>query len=418
MSVSNVAPNATPQRVPTLTRANLILAALLLVQIAIAAWVLWPRGQATSPGEPLVGALTADQVTSLTISDDADRSVSLERVDGTWTLAGTDGYPANSVKISTTLASLLDITTDRLVTRTPGSHSRLQVGDDSFMRKVDLGTGAGTTTLYLGSSAGASATHVRLAGSDPVYLSGGLNTWELETSPVNWIDVTYFSTPVESIQSVKLENANGVFNFVRDAANEWTLADLAPGEPIAPANISTMISRIATLNLHTVLGKSEDPAYGLASPLATLTVAYTDEGGAAQTATLVVGAKDEATNTYYLKSSTSDYYVRLAAFTGDEFVNAQRSSFMRQDEAGETPPVDAGAAITPTAGVTGTGEITATSEITAADEVTATAPVTVDAGIAPTATVPVTSTEAITAGDAITASTSVTTSTAITPAGD
>jgi hypothetical protein len=384
-----------------LTRANLIMGALLLVQIALAAFVLWPRGETVSPGTPIFGDITPDDVTTITITDDADRTVTLERLEGNWTLAGTDGYPANSTKISTTLASLLDITTDRLVTRTPGSHSRLQVGDDSFMRKVDLGTREGTTTVYLGSSAGASATHVRLAGSDPVYLSGGINTWEMETSGVNWIDVTYFSTPEDSIQAVTLENANGTFDFVRDAATSaWTLADLAPDEPLAPANIATLISRIATLNLHTVLGQTEDPAYGLSSPLATLTVNYTDEAGTAQTATLVIGAKDEETNTYTLKSSTSEYYVRMAAFTGDEFVNADRAKFMVQPAAGETPAetpaVNAGAVITPGVEVTGTAAITATAPVTSA------------AGRAPTATTALTDTEAVTVTAPVTATEAVT----------
>src|SRR5690606_14269872 len=130
------------------------------------------------------------------------------------------------------------------------------------------------------------------------------------------------------------------FTFVHDDENpeEWTLADAAADEPIASANINTLIDRIATLNLHTVLGKSESPEYGLADPLATLTVttsaAVTETTGAeARTTTLLVGAKDDETNTYYLKPSGSEFYVRMAAFTGNEFVNKQRSDFMLQGDA-------------------------------------------------------------------------------------
>ncbi len=157
--------------------------------------------------------------------------------------------------------------------------------------------------------------------------------------------MTYYKVPIEQIHEVTLENANGTFTFIPNGTipngADWTLADAAEGEPIAPANISTLIDRLATLNLHTVLGKSESPDYGLATPLATLTVSTVVTGtgttsdtvaAETKTTTFVVGAKDDETNTYYFKSSDSEFYVRLAAFTGDEFVNKQRNDFMVQAE--------------------------------------------------------------------------------------
>jgi hypothetical protein len=146
-----------------------------------------------------------------------------------------------------------------------------------------------------------------------------------------------------------------------------------------------LLDRIATLNLHTVLGKSESPEYGLSEPLATLTVstsaALTETTGAEDgTTTLLVGAKDDETNTYILKSSGSEFYVRLAAFTGDEFVNKQRSDFMIQGDAetesapessagdgavAPTEPEDAASSV-----VTGTNELESGAPTTATDSLT------------------------------------------------
>jgi hypothetical protein len=403
LSVSNAAPSnlsATEAPTPTpISRANIILAVLLLAQLALVAYVFWPSRTTTSSGEPLLEDLTADAVTALTITDDSDRSVSFTRDDSGWTLANTDGYPANADKITETLTKLLSISTDRLVTRTPSSHSRLQVGDNDYLRKVVLTTANGEQTLYLGSSTGASATHVRAAGQDATYLTDAVATWELDTLTTPWIDVAYFKVPKEQIETVTLENANGIFTFVRkgeDNGEEWTLADAAADEQVSTANISTLIDRVATLNLHTVLGKSESPDYGLSTPLATITVTTlitatettTDtvaspEGNASvagkeETTTLLVGAKDEETDTYYLKSSGSEYYVRLAAFTGDEFVNKQRTDFLAQPEdaaAGNMPPsaslpitpsVESEAEPTPAASeaVTDTGTITNSETVT------------------------------------------------------
>ncbi|MCC6453784.1 MAG: DUF4340 domain-containing protein [Caldilineaceae bacterium] len=372
MSVSNAAPSVVSpaETARPISRTNLILLVILLAQVAVTAFVFWPRASATVTGTPLLAGVNADEVTALTITDDNDRSVSFTKTDGVWTLADTEGYPANSDKISQTLTKLVAMTADRLVTRTPGSHGRLQVADDDYLRKVDITTPSGVQTLYLGSSTGASATHVRAAGQDATYLTNEIATWELDTLPTTWINVAYFKVPKEKITEVTLQNANGTFTFVHDNENpeEWTLADATADEPIASANINTLIDRIATLNLHTVLGKSESPEYGLSEPLATLTVStsavLTETTGAeAGTTTLLVGAKDDETNTYILKSSGSEFYVRLAAFTGDEFVNKQRSDFMIQGDAATENAPENGA----TSVVTGTNELESGAAVTTTD---------------------------------------------------
>ena len=398
MSISNTTPSSlsTAETPTPISRANIVLAVLLLAQLALAAFVFWPNRTTTSSSEPLLAGLTVEDVTALTITDDTDRSVSFTRGDTGWTLANTDGYPARADKISETLTKLLEISTDRLVTRTPTSHSRLQVADGDYLRKIVLTTANGEQTLYLGSSTGASATHVRVAGQDATYLTDAVATWELDTLTTPWIDVAYFKVPKEQISTVTLENVNGTFTFVRNG-EEWTLADAAADEQVATANISTLIDRVATLNLHTVLGKSESPDYGLSAPLAKITVttlvtatetttdtAASPEGntsveGEEEITTLLVGAKDEETDTYYLKSSGSEYYVRMAAFTGDEFVNKQRTDFLMQPEdaaAEDVPPSDS-SPITPTDTVTGTGTtITNTEAITDTEAVTDTEDVT------------------------------------------
>jgi hypothetical protein len=377
LSVSNAAPSVVSpaETARPISRTNIILLVVLLAQLAVTAFIFWPRTSATVTGTPLLAGVNADEVTALTITDDNDRSVSLTKTDGIWTLADTEGYPANSDKISQTLTKLVAMTADRLVTRTPGSHGRLQVADDDYLRKVDITTPSGVQTLYLGSSAGASATHVRAAGQDATYLTNEIATWELDTLPTTWIDVAYFKVPKEKITEVTLQNANGTFTFVHDEANpeEWTLADATADEPIASANINTLIDRIATLNLHTVLGKSESPEYGLSESLATLTVttsaALTETTGAeAGTTTLLVGTKDDETNTYILKSSGSEFYVRLAAFTGDEFVNKQRSDFMIQGDAETENAPENGTNATTV--VTGTNELEGGAAVTTTDSQT------------------------------------------------
>jgi hypothetical protein len=204
---------------------------------------------------------------------------------------------------------------------------------------------------------------VRSASEDPTYLTGAIASWELDTSPATWMDVAYYTVPKEQLKGVTLKNAQGTFTMVPKAGTtDWTLADAKPGEPIAAANISTLLDRITTVNLDSVVGKTESPAFGLSNPLATLTITSTEAVTATgaptatnattpttpakiKTSTLLVGALDSASNAYYLKSSDSPYYVRLSSFTGDEFVKKARADFM--EKPGAAPTAEAGASQVP-----------------------------------------------------------------------
>ncbi|HXF64413.1 MAG TPA: DUF4340 domain-containing protein, partial [Caldilineaceae bacterium] len=160
---------ARARRLP-LNRLNLALAVVLVIQTALAVVVYWPR-TTSGGGEALLPDVTAEEVTSLRIADAEGNEVVLERGEEGWTLAGTDGYPANEEKINTSLDKLLALNGDRLVTQTAASHKQLQVAEDDFVRRITLNAGGDEYTLYLGSSAGAGATHLRLAGNDATYLT-------------------------------------------------------------------------------------------------------------------------------------------------------------------------------------------------------------------------------------------------------
>jgi hypothetical protein len=325
-------------------RFNVVLGVLLLVQIVLVAILYWPQPAAGGEAHPLLGDLTADAVTELTISDNTGTTVSLERDGDNWTLAGTDGYPAKAADITSLLDKLLAIKSDRLVATKTTSQDRLQVADDNYARKLDLTTDGGVYTLYFGSASGPAATHVRLAGDDNTYLTGAVDTWELDPAATKWIDVAYFNAATDDIEQVKLENSQGTLTFLRGEDGEWTLDDKAADEVIVTNNISTLISRISSIRLQTVLGQTERPDYGLADPQATIEVTAKDSDGNPVTTTFLVGAKDEADNAYYFKSSASPYYVLLGAYTGDEFANKQRSDYVTQPEEASTTPDAASAA--------------------------------------------------------------------------
>jgi len=250
-------------------------------------------------------------------------------------LPDAEDYPANASTITSLLDKVVGLTSDRLVTRTEASHQRLQVGKDNFVRRLTLELADGSAQiLYLGTTPQYTTTHFRVEGQDETYLTSALTSWEVSALPASWIQVGYLSVPVDSLLQVTLENAQGSLTFLPatavagedTAAREWTLADLNAGETADFAATRTLISQAASVAVNKPLGKTELPAYGMASPNAVVTLKTAD-----QVITLTIGAKTASGN-YVVKSSNSEYFVETTAYTIEKLVTSARADFIAQPE--------------------------------------------------------------------------------------
>jgi hypothetical protein len=311
-----------------MTRLRQILIAILVVQLALAAFLLWPRpAPAGAGGQPLLGEIKAADITSLAVRDDQGNSIKLAKVGGQWVLPEGGEYPADSTKITPLLDKLVALKGNRLVAQTPASHKRLQVADDAFQRRLDVSTSDGTTlTLFVGSSAGARASHARVAGRNEVYLVDNLVAWDLGADPASWVNPVYLSIPPADVSAVTLRNANGDLSLVKDAQGNWTMPGLAAGETLSTKDVESFVNAVTSVRLLRPLGKSEDPAYGLAQPAALVTI-LAKTGDQGKTYTLAVGAQDPDDKSYVVKSSESPYYVRVAEYTAQDWLQRTREGF-------------------------------------------------------------------------------------------
>lgn len=329
-----------------MSRFQKILAGLLFLQLVLTVAVFWPQQQAEAVDEPLLAAVATEDVTEVTITGAEGETVTLAREGDGWVLASRADYPALATNVDGLLEKLTDAQTGRLVTTTAASHDRLQIADDNFVRRIELALADGTThTLYLGSAANAQAAHVRRAGEDDVYLATGLTARDAGTAASNWIDTGYVSLPADTLTAVTVENDNGTFEFRKEDDGEWVYAGLAEGETYAPVTFNTILSRLGNLTLSEPLGTEAEAAYGLDQPLATVTVTI-ESDEATGTHTLLIGARDEDSDTYVVKSSAADYYVRVSGFNVQEMVELTHEDLLQSAEA------------TPEAGTNGAGEST------------------------------------------------------------
>jgi hypothetical protein len=314
-----------------MTRLQRILIGILVVQLALVAFVFWPRPSAQSAGKLLLSDIKAEEITSLTIRDGAGASIRLARqgADQDWVLPDAGDYPADATKITPILTQLAGLTTDRLVAQTASSHRQLQVAADAFQRRVELGTSGGAArTLFLGSPVGGQSSHVRVDGQNDVYVAGDVTPWQLGVDPAAWIDTAYIKVTPADVVGFTLGNANGQFNFSKDANGAWQMDGLAANEKLDSNQLNVAVNQLAALGMVRPLGTTESVDYGLAKPAALMTLKV-KAGDATRPLTLTVGAKDAVDNTYTVKSSDSPYFVKVAEDEVKDLVEKKREGFLQ-----------------------------------------------------------------------------------------
>lgn len=313
-----------------LSRGNQILAAVLIVQIILAAVVLWPRGTSEAAGgQPLFGEVEVGQIAAISITDSSGNQMLLaKRADG-WVMPDADDYPVKGDRVAEFLDVLVALKDDRLVTETAASQKRLKVADDTFERLIEFVTDDGTQhTLYLGTAPSYGVSHVRAAGRNDVYLVSKLTTSTATTTASSWLDTVYFSVPAEEITAVTIENGAGTLHFSKDEGGAWSLAEVPEGETADENTVGYLNTRVDDIRLMKPLGKVALPEYGIEPPKARVTIEHRDAEGKARTYNLTVGAQDPTDKTWVMKSSESPYFVRVSEYTAKDFVNWTVDDFL------------------------------------------------------------------------------------------
>ena len=310
-----------------MNRRNQILLGVLIVQLILVTVLLWPRTAVQSgSGDPLFTNL--DQIVAFAVYDAAGTEIELRKEGDTWVLPEAGNYPCQSDQVTTFLDKISELQEERVVTKTQTSHDRLKVSDTAFERKIIFKWPDNSIRiLYIGTSPSYQSVHVRADGQDQVYLATNLAATDAGAQAANWIDTTYFAVQADQIVQLTLVNANGTFTLGKDEAGAWVMAEL-PGQALNENNVTSLVNIIAALRMIKPLGKEEKPSYGLDTPNAVLTVQTQNEAGETQSYELRVGAKDEATQSYVMASSTSPYYVRVAEYTAANLVDRTYEDFM------------------------------------------------------------------------------------------
>jgi len=330
-----------------MNRLNLLLGALLLIQVLLLVVVVRPfhAGEAAVTDRvALLEDLRPDDVLEVRITDADGKTVDIEKSGGAWVLGDAGGYPVKAEKVTSLLDDLLALQGGRPVTRQAKNFAKLEVSETKFERKVELlGDGARPlATLYVGTSPNYNLHNVRREGRDAVYAVAGVSPWELATTRGPWVETQWLEIEPDEVTSLSLRHGDASFEIARGEDGGWRMT--VPEEvPVAKEKADSVVRGFASLYLTEPVGKGDDAAYGFDQPTAEVTlvvehkVAETSgdqgEGEAqaesepkagedevakteAETIRIVIGKKrGEEPADYYAKRSGSDFVVTLSSYT-------------------------------------------------------------------------------------------------------
>ncbi len=306
-----------------------ILSGFLIAQIILIAVVFYSNRTPPKTNQPLLDGYDAAQISKITITDPDGTEIIFEKLGEDWVLPNNGNYPVIDTSLTGILESLGQINSGRLVASTSGSHSRLQVEEDNFVKKLTVEDAAGKQiTLYLGTSPTTSNVNIRLDGSNQVYLTNQITASQLTTSISSWISTTYLQLASANISTITVKNTNGTFVFTQDETNTWaTSYALSDGFEFDETKWNSIRTSLVTLRMTEPVGTEMLPDYGFDSPSAMITYQFTDESGKETKQQLLLGNPTPDENGVYAKSDNATYVVIISNYNANQILEFSEESF-------------------------------------------------------------------------------------------
>jgi hypothetical protein len=306
-----------------MTRRNLGIA--LAVQLVLVSITWWPSDPAASrrPVFDLDRAVISRiEIAVRPTGDEPAEPAVLVRDGDSWKVHSAADYPATPEKIEELLDTLLGLETGPAIATQPSSHEPLNVGDDSYGRRIGV-TAAGEVSEWLVGAATSRSVNVRRAGEDEVYRVSGASEWSFRDRSASYFDATYVDADPASFGAVVVRNENGELRF-EQTEGVWALADLAAGESADSDAINAFLTAVARVRMTEPVGSEVLAEHGLEDgPRIDWTIVAEDQsivGGYA------VGTEIEEDR--FLKAEGNSFVVRARKSASQKLFDASRSQFL------------------------------------------------------------------------------------------
>jgi hypothetical protein len=269
-------------------RTTLILAAVLVVLVAIAAFFISDRNrQESSLGKPIFPAFTAAKADGIEVRG-GGTTIVLRRKGDTWLVATEGNQPADP-KIPQQLIEAMDkLSTRTLISISRETHTGFEV--DSTGLTVGISQGAKSVAEFVVGKPGPNgmSTYIRPVSGNEVYLVPVYLRTVVDRGPETWRNRTVLELEQAKIVSYTTRNARETVTVEKGKDGEWSIT--APTrEKARPDLVGIVLRSLATLR---------------SSGFADSTVTGSSSGLDADTTAVVVKTDDGTSYTIHVGSTT------------------------------------------------------------------------------------------------------------------
>ncbi len=321
-------------------RVQRALAGLLVLQLLVLALLHNPFARRGPAGEqPLLPKLASLTPARVEVANGDGAAVEFRREGGAWVLGRPDGYPVLPGKVEKLIQDLEHLTAARPVASDRSSHAALRVAADRFERRVRFWTGPSggpEAELFVGTSAGSGASHVRAGGSDRVFEANGVASYDLPADAGPWIERNLVPIQADSATGLEVANRKGSFALVSQGGT-WRVRSPAAraGAALDQEKVRELARTLCGLSLDEPVGPVDERAQGLADPEAKVVVegrpAGADSAAAAVSVTVRLGAPVPGKqDTRYAARSGLGFAVTVPRYAYDRALSVELKELVKR----------------------------------------------------------------------------------------
>jgi hypothetical protein len=170
-------------------------------------------------------AFKLDDVKKLIITHDNGQTVEIDRDGENWKVVKPATYPADDTAVRVALSTLVNARATDFVNDAPGSVQQYGLEKPHLTATVVLKNGEQQSLLFgfKQNGEGKSGIYVRRGERTPVYAVAEYLMGSLDKSPLDFRDKTIVKIDPESVEMVKVKNADGEFTLKRAAGGKWNV---------------------------------------------------------------------------------------------------------------------------------------------------------------------------------------------------
>ncbi len=285
-----------------MSRSIKLLLLLLVLQTGLVAWINLPGDDpgASEADKPLL-ALDAEGMDAVTIEQQGEAPLRMERKEDRWVLPGSGDFPVSSAKFDQFTEKLLGARRSWPVGKTLVAARQFKVTPDQFERRVRLLQGTEVLgDVFLGSSPGFRKVHARLDG-DPQTYAVDFNAFDAPVEADSWYDTEVLKTAAEEIARIDL----GAYALTAGDGG-FQVEGLRENEETDAEPVRELVERVTGTDFTGVLSEDGKALFEAGKPVVEYTIEM--KKGSAIKHTVV---SPEEGDHYILKSTAQPHYFEV-----------------------------------------------------------------------------------------------------------